>query len=363
MVTHKIVVAIIVFLILISGCVSKSTEKNDVMPTNTRGEETSKKPMNVPAQNTENVQEPDYSELDALKSQLQMALKTGGITAEAHEEISNRIKYFEKNYPKEKIDELKAMLSLLKIGGQDEEKYVQISNETMVIEPLNKTTALDQTIVIWQYQDQKWIPTGKPPACPEPLEFQSPVDLDLATSILYPGQIRGGDFKPHGGITTSGAEKTEIRAPFDGYIVDVAHFTDEFGIHYMFDIQHPCGIMHRIGHLGNTLAPKFQAIIDTVPIRSYRDSRTTEVTPVLVEAGEIITSNSQDGNGFDWGAYDLRKENRASQNQEFRKAHRDESAQAYHALCWFDYLPKDQEELVRNLPATDGLSGKNSEYC
>ena len=37
------------------------------------------------------------------------------------------------------------------------------------------------------------------PSCPTPL-LQTPVDLSKVTSILYPGQERGGNYKAHGGF-------------------------------------------------------------------------------------------------------------------------------------------------------------------
>ena len=40
--------------------------------------------------------------------------------------------------------------------------------------------------------------------CPEKLLFDTPVDLNLVTSILYPGQIRANYFKPHGGFRFDG---------------------------------------------------------------------------------------------------------------------------------------------------------------
>lgn len=46
------------------------------------------------------------------------------------------------------------------------------------------------------------------PACPDPLILQTPVDLTLATAILYPGQERGGDFKPHGGFRFDNSKNT-----------------------------------------------------------------------------------------------------------------------------------------------------------
>src|ERR1043165_5691959 len=45
-----------------------------------------------------------------------------------------------------------------------------------------------------------WVPSGEPPPCPSPLVLDTPVDLSLVTSVLYPGQPRGPAFKPHGGF-------------------------------------------------------------------------------------------------------------------------------------------------------------------
>ena len=55
--------------------------------------------------------------------------------------------------------------------------------------------------VTWQFDGSNWTSTGTPPPCPTPLTFTTPVDLFRVTSILYPGQARGGDYKPHATIT------------------------------------------------------------------------------------------------------------------------------------------------------------------
>ncbi|MBI5553128.1 MAG: hypothetical protein HY917_00115 [Candidatus Diapherotrites archaeon] len=189
------------------------------------------------------------------------------------------------------------------------------------------------------------------------------MNLDLATAILYPGQERGGDFKPHGGFRTDKTDgPVEVTAPLEGYVWRAARFIDSAGIHYMFDVVNECGIRYRLGHLG-ALPPKFQAIADSLPEPKLNDSRTTEVKPVFVQAGEIIATDTQESTEFDWGVYDLRHENEAARDSRFREAHSDEPDQAYHALCWLNYLPKDQQAVVKALPGGDGKSGKNSTYC
>jgi hypothetical protein len=54
--------------------------------------------------------------------------------------------------------------------------------------------------VTWSQTNDGWKPSAKPPACPSPLRILSPVNLTAVISILYPGQYRGGNYKPHGGF-------------------------------------------------------------------------------------------------------------------------------------------------------------------
>jgi hypothetical protein len=250
-----------------------------------------------------------------------------------------------------------------KVGGsiveEDSGKVIVVSESSGEVQPVSTG------VVTWNYDrdEFRWWASEKPPACPEPLVLQAPVDLDLVTSILYPGQMRGGDFKPHGGFRTDGTDgPVEVTAPLEGYVWRVAKFNDSAGIHYMFDIQHPCGIMYRLGHL-SAVPPKLEKIFDGFPQRDFGDSRTEQVEPVFIGLGEVIVTDTQEGTGFDWGVYDLRRENDAASDPAFREAHEDEAEQAFHALCWLDYLPADQQAIVKSLPGADGVSGKNSDYC
>ncbi|MBI4154276.1 hypothetical protein HY501_02990 [Candidatus Woesearchaeota archaeon] len=301
--------------------------------------------------------------LEQLKAQLQIALQSGGMSPEAHEEIDKSIAYFEGiGTEKEKAQELREMLSQLSVGGQED----KISNNDPAVPIVNSSVvnpAPHNLIVRWEFRDGKWAANGEPPACPTQIVLQAPVNLGIVASILYPGQERGGDFKPHGGFRTDGASgPVEVRAPLEGYVWRAARFMDEAGIHYMFDIQHPCGIMYRLGHLG-AVPPKFQAIADALPERGFADSRTTIVDPVFVELGETIATDTQGSTGFDWGVYDLRKENQASQIPSFREAHKEKQDQAFYAVCWLNWLPGDQQEILKSLPGGDGISGKTSDYC
>ena len=172
----------------------------------------------------------------------------------------------------------------------------------------------DKTQVFWEYDDG-WSSQGDPPACPDPLILKSPVDVSLATSILYPGQIRGGAFNPHGGFRFDNSKKEDIivRAPLDGYIREGSRYLQDGEVQYLFDFVNPCGIWYRFDHLYK-LSPKLAAIAETFPEPVEGDSRTTGVQDAEVVEGEIIGEQvGVEGNVFlDFGVYDLRQKNDAS---------------------------------------------------
>lgn len=211
--------------------------------------------------------------------------------------------------------------------------------------------------------------------CPTPFVFKMPVDLNRATSILYPGQIRGGDYKAHGGFRFDGyrPEEITVTVPYDAYVIAGARYPATGGeLQYTFDFEHPCGIRYRFGHL-LTLTPKFQAIAEKFPLPQELDSRTTQINPPIeVKQGEVIATavglNSggpQTYGGFntfvDWGVYDYREKNEASKNPEWAATHTSETYQ--YAVCWFDWITPEDKAKVLSLPSSDFQSGKNSDYC
>ena len=214
-----------------------------------------------------------------------------------------------------------------------------------------------------------------PSLCPEPFIFPLPVDIQKVTSVLYPGQVRGGDYKAHGGFRFDASRPEEIlvTAPYDAEVIAGARYPADTGeIQYTFDFAHPCGIRYRFGHL-LTLSPKFQAIAEKFPLPKDLDSRTTEVyPPVQVKQGEIIATavgltkggpNELGGlNTFvDWGVYDYRKKNEASSDPEWVKTHDSEIYQ--YAVCWFHWISEEDRKKILSLPSSDGKSGKSSDYC
>lgn len=224
-------------------------------------------------------------------------------------------------------------------------------------------------VVQWFFVEGIWKLAGDPPPCLDPLVFQTPTDINRVTSILYPGQYRGGYYKPHGGFRLDDTknDKVIIRVTMDGYVLQGSRNLDDGEVQYSFDFVNECGIMHRFGHL-LILTPKFAEIADTFPLRT-EDSRTTMINKLIyVSAGEEIATGAgfakTNNTSFDWGVYDLRQENKASKDPEWLKEHGDRyDAFSRYALCWLDLLPAEDAAKVRSLPGGDSISGKESDYC
>ncbi len=221
--------------------------------------------------------------------------------------------------------------------------------------------------------------------CPDPFVFAIPVDMSKVSSILYPGQVRGGNYKAHGGFRFDGYKPNDIQivAPYDAKVVAGARYPVAGEIQYTFDLDHPCGISYRFGHL-LTLTPKFQAIAEKFPLPKDLDSRTTQVSPPIeVKQGEVIATAVGLNTGgpsvlggyntfVDWGVYDYRHPNQASQDPSWATLHlsEDPSWKQYynspvnqHAVCWFDWISSADKERVLALPSSDDAHGKQSTYC
>lgn len=195
---------------------------------------------------------------------------------------------------------------------------------------------------------------GTPP-CPKPLILQTPVDLNKVTSILYPGQERGGNFKPHGGFRfdKSRFDEIEVKAPMATYITDAARYIEMGEVQYMFDFQNDCGIRYRFDHL-LVLSPKLMKIAENLPQAKENDSRTTHINGnIKVTQGEVIATAvgfKNNSNVFvDFGVYDMRGKVFTSSQE--------------NAVCWFDLLSASDSAKVKSLPPGDSKSGTQSTLC
>jgi hypothetical protein len=234
----------------------------------------------------------------------------------------------------------------------------------------NQTTSKSTTAeqLIWQQTDGGWQSTSTPPTCSQPIA-KMPVDISKITSVLYPGQTRGGNYKPHGGFRfdTIKDNKITMTAPFDGFLVRGARYIAEGEIQYTFDAMNNCGIMFRVGHI-RELPANLQKIADTWP-EATASSATQSINPaVLVKQGEVmgikvgITASSN--TFFDMGIYDYRQTNEASKSQTYQTAHAEDKELSWHAVCWLkDWLPANDAAALAKLPAGDPASGKSSDYC
>ena len=201
------------------------------------------------------------------------------------------------------------------------------------------------------------------PSCPTPL-LQTPVDLSKVTSILYPGQERGGDYKAHGGFGFDNATDNlvTVKIPLNGKVNRVVRYREMGEIQYLFEFDGDCGVSFRFDHL-RKLTPKFEAIVNAFPIKE--DTRTDLVNPpVAVQVGEVIATEV----GFlknvsvDFGVYDMRQKNEASKDPAWASAHSQYPADSY-GICWLNSLPQADSAIVNLLPGRDGKFEKKSDYC
>lgn len=187
--------------------------------------------------------------------------------------------------------------------------------------------------------------------------------MTKVTSILYPGQERGGDFKPHGGFRFDGSKPEDIvvKTPIAGKLQDASKYMEDGEVQYMIDFVNPCGIIYRLDHLV-TLSPKFAELDSKLIILSEDSWKTGQgheplrpgSVDISVEKGETIATAvgfRNTNNVFvDFGVYDLRGKGTFQNPRPY-------------AVCWFDWLPPEDAERVKSLPSGDSQNGTKSTLC
>lgn len=211
--------------------------------------------------------------------------------------------------------------------------------------------------VTWTFDASGWRSSGAPPTCPTPL-LGAPVNLTQATSVLYPGQVRGGDYKSHGGLRFDRPGQTNavaVVAAMDATVYRGVRYIEADTIQYLFDFINRCGVMIRLDHL-LTLSPRFAAIAAQLPTATT-SSATTMITGQTVTIGETIaTAIGVPRNvSFDFGVYDLRQRNPATTTRT--------GELIPYGICWLDQFSSANNALVRALPPGDGAMGATSDYC
>src|SRR3990167_8724047 len=180
----------------------------------------------------------------------------------------------------------------------------------------------------WMFDGNIWKVNGSIPTCPDPLVFPAPVDVKLASGILYPGQIRGGDYKPHGGFRFDNRDTNdiEVSAIMDGYLYKASKYLESGEPQILVFYVNECGMMVMHDHF-LTLSPKLQTALSKLPLNSEGDSRTTIIEPkVYIKKGETLASEIGHKNFegrknifIDFGLYDLRKTNGIVFDSNFRQ--------------------------------------------
>ncbi|MCL5410899.1 MAG: hypothetical protein M1324_03545 [Patescibacteria group bacterium] len=231
----------------------------------------------------------------------------------------------------------------------------------------NKAASSSSSDVRWEMaSDGSYQASSTPPACPSPLVLPLPADISKAVSVLYPGQYRGNDYKPHGGLRfNDGSNDQTVTAPMDATVVDGSRYLVNGEVQYLFDFINSCGIKYRLGHL-RTLSSTFAALADKFPVAQEMDSRTTQINQsVKVKAGDTVATAVGllgEGNAFfDYGVFDLRQANEVSKSAVYQAAHSNDKDLAWHGVCWLDLLSSENTAKVKSLPATS--PGSQSDYC
>lgn len=228
-----------------------------------------------------------------------------------------------------------------------------------------------QTKLPWTFNGTTWISNGNVPNCSNPLEITTPVDMSKVSGMLYPGQVRGSDYKPHGGFAFDEQTNNQVtvKLPDDSLLWRASRYIQNGEVQYLADFLSDCGIAYRFDHL-LTLSDKLMQEMNKLP-EPNESTFTTFINPAVeFMKGEVIATEVGFRNplnvGFDLGVYDLRSKNSVSQNnQTWAAAHQDEAEYAFYAICWLDNLSGNDKVTARSLKARGayGNEGKESDYC
>lgn len=226
-------------------------------------------------------------------------------------------------------------------------------------------TSKNTSDVRWSFDGTRWSPNGTPPDCSEPFVLQTPVDMNLVTAALWPGQVRGA-YVAHGGFRfdANGGNDVTVRSPIGSHLVQAARYLEGADDQYLLFFSVPCGFFYRFDHV-RVLSPKLADAVKDFPAPTSGDSRTTYINPpVSLEQGEIVGTSVGifPSNVFvDFGLYDVRTPNNATPNPAWADLYAADKEFGHYGVCFFDYLPSKDGDTMRSLPT--GKEGQTSDYC
>lgn len=226
--------------------------------------------------------------------------------------------------------------------------------------------------VTWNYDEAtgKWAASGTAPKCSDPVFGRSPVDTSLATGVLYPGQYRTKNYKPHGGWAFDNSQATDVQVvmPMDAELNGMVRYIESGEIQYKVGFISDCGIAFYFDHLF-ALSPEFQKIAETTPEPKVDDTRSDPWnTSYPFKEGDVIATASGHPSthniAIDFGVLDYRQQNEISRNPQWAALHQTYKASEWYGVCWFDLLPAADAARSKELPNRDGTkSGARSDYC
>jgi len=261
----------------------------------------------------------------------------------------------------DEIDFLKQQNKLLR------DQLLEIDLETELPEvELSKPKVEGESDVLWQFDGEDWSPNGVAPECPKPFVLDLPVERDEVAGLLWPGQVRGDDFKSHGGFRFergSGYDHT-ITAPFDMTLYTASRYLESGEEQYFLVFSQACGFVYKFDHLVE-LGPELSRLTEELPEAKPNDSRTTLTDPpIFLKKGDVIgTKVGITGNEFiDFGVHDVREQNEISKDPEWAEAHSYSKEMLFYGVCWLELLNEDDREYLLGLPIA-GNEGETSDYA
>ena len=218
--------------------------------------------------------------------------------------------------------------------------------------------------VRWSFNSSTW-PAA--PDCVEPLVLQTPVDMNIVTAALWPGQPRPhyvahGAFRFEPNVTND----VTVSAPIGSHLVQASRRFEAEGDaeQYLLFFSVPCGFYYRLDHV-RVMPSKLAEALKELPPATLGDSRTTFIDPPLwIEQGEVVATSvgaSLSNVSLDFGLYDVRTLNDVTPNPAWADLFAGDKPWAQHGVCFFDYLPEEDGEIMRSLPT--GKEGRTSDYC
>lgn len=262
------------------------------------------------------------------------------------------------------------LCSLLVVGCSSDSS---INNKQREGTHTSQTKSSDKTPAMWFFDEgtKTWKSSPDAPPCDDPFVFdQSPVNVSAVTSVLYPGQTRGNNYKAHGGFAFDNSQTNEIAVslPLDAFLVEGSRYIESGEVQYLLDFVSDCGIAVRFDHLRILSDDVMKIIDDNFPEAKVNESRTTKVHPaVKFQAGDSIATSvgfiETKNVSFDFGVYDYRQRNEASKDPTFASEKGLFASQTFYGVCWFSMLPQADAQRIQSLPSRDVQMGTTSDYC